>query len=1179
MAKTCHQPPLTSFTNNTTNLLKKPIQLHFTSSSFKCNNNTNLSSSSSVILKEPSPVFTSVKTFAPATVANLGPGFDFLGCAVDGIGIVAIAVMEMLNVKSVGLSLSLEKGLPLGSGLGSSDATAVAVNEIFGGGWGIWIWFLRVWKARRRFQFIMILLLLLLRCLNLVFMVVSRSDDWILMEDISSHCLVDACPIAMEMWKAIEWLKHGESINRFVTIVKQNQDLKNVSYHKIYDILKQYQNEFNEIRAERLARIANPLALVAQHQPVYQPQANPTKYTQSSLARSQATTRNIGKAISNSPSPTYDPEPEVVDDDEASSKEKEIDKPMPLISVSLKKIYKPTNNNLITSLNTINMNVDNTSRTNRGTCDDEPDIQELKAHYKYMAKVQEVIQKDADNSRAIFNTEPLEKAHQDDDLERERALLASLIEKLKCDIDENKKRNKSAETSNKAFKKQTKNWEQKWYYQTGLLRPRADSQSVGQFCEADLEVAFQKSTCYVRDLKGNDLLTGSHGSNLYSVTLQETISPNPIYLMAKATSSQAWLWHRRLSHLNFDTINLLSKNDIVTSLPKLKFVKDHRYSSCELGKSKRKSFQIKILSLKRRLQLIHMDLCGPMRVESINGKKYILVIIDDYSRYTWTHFLRSKDETLKVLINFLKLIQQGLYAQAEAIVTTCFTQNRSLVIPRHEKTPYNIINGRKPTVKFFYIFGSLCYILRDGKNLEKMKEKGDACIFIGYSTPSKGYRVYNKRTRLIVETIHVNFDELPLMALDHVSSDPTSQCPTTVLEHDSLNTTQLDIQTTPEPINQEPSVTTTENIDQAENVMVDKDEFLNIFSTPIYEVREPYSRHVDLSNMHTFYQRHPSEHHWTRDHPLEQVIGNPSRPVRTRRQLETDGEIYMFALVVSHTEPKNIKKAMTDHAWIEAIQEELHQWMSRHLNLNGHLKEEVYANQPDGFVDPHHPDNVYRLKKALYGLKQAPRAWGRHISCANLRIQIHQSPRGIFINQAKYVQEMLRKHGMNSCEIGALTATKPLDAELSGTPVDQKKYYSMVGALRIEKHLKEVKRIFWYLKNIIHIGIWYPKDTGGDKLVSWSSKKKDCTSMSRSKAEYVSISACCAQVLWMRTQLTDYGFHFDKIPMYCDSKAAIAISCNLVHHSCTKHSDVRYHFIKEHVERGIVELFFAGTEY
>ncbi|GKA28414.1 hypothetical protein Tco_0714582 [Tanacetum coccineum] len=210
-------------------------------------------------------------------------------------------------------------------------------------------------------------------------------------------------------------------------------------------------------------------------------------------------------------------------------------------------------------------------------------------------------------------------------------------------------------------------------------------------------------------------------------------------------------------------------------------------------------------------------------------------------------------------------------------------------------------------------------------------------------------------------------------------------------------------------------------------------------------------------------------------------------------------------------------------------------------------------------------------------------------------------------------------------------ATKHLDVDLSGTPVDQTKYRSMVGALMYlttsrpyvvhatcycaryqakptEKHLTAVKWIFWYLKDTINMGLWYPKDTGfelttfsdsdhtgcldsrkstsggiqfpgGDKLVSWSSKKQDCTSMSSAEPEYMSLSACCAQVLWLRTQLIDYGFHFDKIPMYFDSKVAITISCNPVQHSRTKHIDVRYHFIKEQVEKGIVELFFVGTEY
>nr|GEY91437.1 hypothetical protein [Tanacetum cinerariifolium] len=169
---------------------------------------------------------------------------------------------------------------------------------------------------------------------------------------------------------------------------------------------------------------------------------------------------------------------------------------------------------------------------------------------------------------------------------------------------------------------------------------------------------------------GNDLLSGSRGTDLYSITLQDTNSPNPLCLVAKATLSQAWLWHRRLSHLNFDTINLLSKNDIVVGLPMLKLVKDHLCSSCELGKAKRKSFHTKLTpSSKRRLQLLLMDLCGPMRVASINGKRYVLVIVDDYSRYIWTRFLRSKDETPKVLIDFLRLVQRGLQAQVGVVRT------------------------------------------------------------------------------------------------------------------------------------------------------------------------------------------------------------------------------------------------------------------------------------------------------------------------------------------------------------------------------------------------------------------------------------------------------------------------------------------------------------------------------
>nr|GFB53462.1 retrovirus-related Pol polyprotein from transposon TNT 1-94 [Tanacetum cinerariifolium] len=145
---------------------------------------------------------------------------------------------------------------------------------------------------------------------------------------------------------------------------------------------------------------------------------------------------------------------------------------------------------------------------------------------------------------------------------------------------------------------------------------------------------------------------------------------------------------------------------------------------------------------------------------------------------------RTLVEAARTMLSTAKV---PLFFWAEAIATACFTQNRSLVIPHHEKTPYHIINNRIPSVKFFHIFGSLCYIVRDGENLDKIKEKGDEYIFVGYSTQSRAYRVFNKRTRVIMESIHVNFDELPQMASDQISSDPALECQTMALEHDSLS--------------------------------------------------------------------------------------------------------------------------------------------------------------------------------------------------------------------------------------------------------------------------------------------------------------------------------------------------------------------------------------------------------
>ncbi|GJU75893.1 retrovirus-related pol polyprotein from transposon TNT 1-94 [Tanacetum coccineum] len=178
--------------------------------------------------------------------------------------------------------------------------------------------------------------------------------------------------------------------------------------------------------------------------------------------------------------------------------------------------------------------------------------------------------------------------------------------------------------------------------------------SVGQFCDGDLEVAFRSNTCYVRNLEGDDLLTGGRESNLYTISISDMAASSPVCLMSKATSTKSWLWYRRLSHLNFGTINDLTRHDLVDGLPKFKYEKDHLCSACERGKRKKASHPPKLVpSDHSKLELLHMDLCGPMRVASINGKKYILVIVDDFSRYTWVYFLHSKDETSEIIKKFI----------------------------------------------------------------------------------------------------------------------------------------------------------------------------------------------------------------------------------------------------------------------------------------------------------------------------------------------------------------------------------------------------------------------------------------------------------------------------------------------------------------------------------------------
>ncbi|GJX87259.1 copia protein [Tanacetum coccineum] len=323
--------------------------------------------------------------------------------------------------------------------------------------------------------------------------------------------------------------------------------------------------------------------------------------------------------------------------------------------------------------------------------------------------------------------------------------------------------------------------------------------------------------------------------------------------------------------------------------------------------------------------------------------------------------------------------------------------------------------------------------------------------------------------------------------------------------------------------------------------------------------------------MHEFHQVQPSTHIWTKAHPLEQVIGDPSKPVMTRNRLQTDSELCMDAFSVNTFELKNIKEAIIAVKWLWKNKNNAENIVIRNKSrlVEKGYKQEEGIDFEESFAPVARLEAVKMLKKALYGLKQAPRAWYDKLS------------------------SFLIEHHF----------TKASRLDISFATFD----YARYQARPMVKHLKEVKRIFQYLRQSYNIGLWYLKDSEfeliaysdadhagckddckstsgglqflGEKLMSWSSKKQDYTAMSTAEAEYVSLSACCAQVIWMWTQLLDYGFKYNKIPMYYYSMSAIVIPCNLVQHSRTKHINIRYHFIKEHVNKGTVELYFVGTEY
>ncbi|GJW88553.1 retrovirus-related pol polyprotein from transposon TNT 1-94 [Tanacetum coccineum] len=578
------------------------------------------------------------------------------------------------------------------------------------------------------------------------------------------------------------------------------------------------------------------------------------------------------------------------------------------------------------------------------------------------------------------------------------------------------------------------------------------------------------------------------------------MASSPICLLSKASKTKSWLWHRRLSHLNFGAINHLARHGLVRGLPKLKFEKDHLCSACALGKSTKKPHKPKFEDTNQeKLYLLHMDLCGPMRVASVNGKKYILVIVDDYSRFTWDNGTEFVNQTLReyyekvgishetsvarspqqngvverrnhTLIEAARTMliyaKAPLFLWAEAVATACYTQNRSMIRRRHGKTPYELLHNKPPDLSYLHVFGALCYPTNDSENLGKLQPKADIGIFIGYAPTKKAFRIYNRRTRRIVETIHVDFDELTAMASEHSSSGPA-------LHEMTPATISSGLVPNPHP------------------------------STPFVK--------------------------WTKDHPLENIIGELARPVSTRLQLHEQALFCYYDAFLTAVEPKTYKDALTQACWIEAMQEE----------LNEFERLEVWELVP-------RPDKIRGYKDFLaFAAHMNMVVYQMDVKTAFLNgnlweeVYVSQSDRLLQRLSGSYIIHPRRRQGITSAFA---------DANHAGCQDTRR---STSGSMQLL----------------------------GDRLASWSSKRQKSAAISSTEAEYIALSGCCAQILWTRSQLTDFGFGFNKILMYCDNKSVITLCCNNVQHSRSKHIDIRFHFIKEHVENEVIELYFVNTEY
>nr|GEX53041.1 hypothetical protein [Tanacetum cinerariifolium] len=565
---------------------------------------------------------------------------------------------------------------------------------------------------------------------------------------------------------------------------------------------------------------------------------------------------------------------------------------------------------------------------------------------------------------------------------------------------------------------------------------------------------------------GVDILLGSRDTNLYTIAIDDMLKTFLICLLSKASKTKSWLWHHRLSHFNFGTLNKLAKYGLARGIPKLQFQKDHLCSTCALEKSKKFFHQPKDEDTNQeKLYLLHMDLCGPMCVGSINRKRYILVIVDDYSRFTWIKFLRIKDEAPKAIIKFIKNIQVSLKATVQNVRTDNGTEFINQTLREFYENigilhPISVARipqqNDKPDLSYLHVFGSLRYPTIESEDLGKLDVKADIGIFVGYVLAKKVFIIYTRRTQKIMETIHVLFDELTAMASEQFGSGPGLQSMTPATSSSRLVLNPIPQQPFPvvvapravditnshvsTSIDQDaPSTSILSTQEQEHSPIVsqgfeESPKTSHFHDDPLYEsLHEDSTSQGSSSNVRPITNPFESLGRWTKDHPITNVIGDPSRSVSTRKQLETDDMWYYFDAFLTSVEPKNFKQAMTKPSWIDAMQEEIHEFKRLEVWELMSCLDRVM---------------LIKLKIICTGYKNRGHPY--------LRSKCHQQE-----------YDDLPDGRQN----GFLKWRAQIIGEVDPTLFTRKAGNDLLLAKPIEKHLHEVKQIFRYLKGTINMGL------------------------------------------------------------------------------------------------------------